>query len=279
MSAPAARPIRRRSRLRLAVAALMCVVVVIAVDADRRRRRVQWLVAEVNGAGGGATLPPPLIRWGELRRVGAWNVRHLRSELDDEVSVRFAATMDEDWLRDHDDLAGLEISYLGLANWSGPAAHLTTFMRVHPIESVYAEGAQGADDIALALLDSATLRIARFSYSSLTDAGFHSLPLEQLERIEISGTHVSPQGVSELRRCRELTHLRVSGRHAEFAISALVECGRAMDTLEIEDDVEVRQLARLSELKLDTLWLLATSVSMDDFNELQRQLPDCSLRR
>lgn len=270
-------PKRRWSRVRLAAVVLLRLPLLLGLEAYRRHRRVQWLVSEIEAVGGVIVLPEPLFQ--QLWR-GQWK------DLDVEVHVGFGGAVWpkrlEDslggWLLKHDYFKGLRIRALNLNSVNLSPSAFRTLIEVHPIKVITLRNLANADGIAVVLRDVASVKEVDFNWSNLTDTGLRSLPLEQLTYVGLAGTEVTPQGVSQLQRCTQLTSLAVGGAQTDHAISALLKTNAPLKSLMFEGpEIADEHLVRLHDFQLEELVLRGTSVSDEAVRELRKIMPGCSI--
>ena len=101
-------------------------------------------------------------------------------------------------------------------------ADIASIIEKNPIRSFEAWELKGADHAVRALKNSSTLRNVSLERSDLTDEGLRLIPLEQLTQLRIEHSKITPVGLRELRRCRQLKLLGVDGTQAPSAIAELL---------------------------------------------------------
>jgi hypothetical protein len=207
MSAPAANIVRRsRPGPRRMLATVMCAAAALIglVARERYRQRREFELAEAIGAAGGRVELRPSLEdrfraFLDGRRLAGTNVLLPLPEIDD------------DWLRNHGYLSDLGIDSLTIGNARISATSLARVLADHPVERLFAAGEELNAEAIDALADNGRLKELHLGGTPLSDADFTRLPLEQLERLDISETGISPQALQQLRRCRKLWDLDIDG--------------------------------------------------------------------
>lgn len=282
------KPKQRWSRLRLAVVILFVIASLLGIDAYRRDRRTRWLVSEIDAANGSVRLPESLPKqflsnpWREfdkdvfvhLRRPTLWK------GAPKAWGKSAPPAVDAAWLQAHHYLAGLRVTSLMLGELPVTRTEYSQLFTQHPIEDLTYTGVEGADEVATALNRCQRLRRVEFSRSDLSDEGFRALPLEELTELGIAYTELTPVGLNDFKRCRQLTSLSLDGKQLDIVVPELLAMKKTLDTLDLYGPgIEDRHLAPLYELKPTILYLTDTNVSEKAVEELQRRLPDCSISR
>jgi len=187
----------------------------------------------------------------------------------------FDVRMDSAWLREHDDLADLQIAYLYFGRSTVTTEDAVRIIDRNPLQTYSARGQQDADAIAAALTDKSGLTIVELPDSDLTDDGLKRLPLEQLEGLFVERTRVTPTGLAGLRRCKRLTEISIDGHQIDESVVATLV---ALPTLErvslygpsITDD-NIQLIAPLQ--KLPYLHLRRTTVTTTATETLDAAMP------
>lgn len=212
VSAPA---VRRWRRWHSVLLALVCTGAAAAGWGLWRTARVQRLVAEIEQAGGKVELGSTTwtLFWD---RVNGWGGKN-------PTRVRLARGTTQEWLTSWDDLSDLSIEMLKIDEPAKLGPELARLVGRHPLETLYAPGVKGADEIAAVLSVSRSLTELNLRDSDLTDEGLRRLPLEQLRMLNIAGTRVTLDGLRELRQLPAVVQIVLDGRQVNAETVALLE--------------------------------------------------------
>jgi hypothetical protein len=188
-------------------------------------------------------------------------------------------TFDDQWLREHDDLAALEIDALMLNHCSMTVDGLRGVISRHPIQYFAAYNVAGCDSIAELLTTKESLWCASFSNTDLSDAGLRSLPLETLVVVPVNGTNVTSAGLSELRRCRQLNSVSLDGRQFDQTVADLLRTEDQYFVLWlVGNGVTDAHLERVHSMNNGYVFLTDTSVTAKGIAALKVARPDCRVR-
>ena len=145
----------------------------------------------------------------------------------------------------------------------------------HPLRDFSAHSLQDADSVAIALARKSLLTKLELERSDLTDDGLRLLPLEQLETLHVNGTHVTPAGLNELRRCCNLETLIIDGtQFDETVVAALTELPALQDVDLIGEDINDENIHLIAALQhLQSLYLDETSVTDSKIEDLRQSMP------
>jgi len=184
-----------------------------------RHARAQGLASEIQSKGGQVYADTTLF---EL--VQRWCAGYPVNWKAGRMVTLFDARLDSAWLREHDDLADLQIAYLYFRRSTVTTEDAVRLIARHPLQTYAARGQRDADTIAAALGQCSQLTHLELQESDLTDAGLRRLPLEQLQGLWVDGTLVTAAGLNELSRCRKLTDVSIDGHPLdERAVATLAE--------------------------------------------------------
>lgn len=258
----------------------LAVLVVLFVSAavwilefGQRRMRVNSLIAEITASGGIVSIRAPL--WQQY--VASWRGQVVLTPMT-HVVLRGQA-FDDRWLREHDDLAALEIDFLMIDNCPMTAAGLSGVVSRHPIEFFWVENVQDCDAVAALLAGKRSLVCVSFDGTDLSDAGFRQLPLEELAVVSVQGTRVTPTGLQELKRCRRLGQLWLDGRQFDDRVAEVLRFQSQDFCLFLAGkDVTDAHLARLHGMPIWRVELNDTTVTSEAIASLKESLPDCQVR-
>jgi hypothetical protein len=270
-------PRRAVSRTAIAGVALVAVFALIAFVLLRRPHRQADLIEQIKAVGGFVTHdPPPSLQ----ERIAAYREGY---ELEGNyTAVRlYTADITGEWLQKHDDLSGLKITDLTLAETALTDAGLARLIAAHPLEVVVLRAEDVGEETVAALADCRKLFMLEVRASPLDDKQFARLPLDQLEELRVDDTHVTAAGLQELRRAGKLVVLTLDGRQFEDAAAEILHGLPALKQLELTGEaVTDDRLARLYGFTtLEVIELRSTSVSSDGVESLQQALPDCVITR
>jgi len=261
-----------RRRLVTIGAVIVAAGVLLAAETHRRQARLNRLIEEITASDGFVMVETP--HW--LRYVSSWR-RHMWMP---KTQVCLSGpTFDDHWLREHDDLAALEIDDLMLDHCSMTADGLRGVISRHPIQYFAAYSIADCDSIAALLSDKRSLSCARFSKTDLSDAGLRSLPLETLVVVPVDGTRVTPGGLGELRRCRQLNSVSLDGSQFDDSVAELLaSADRYFVLCLVGRDVTDGHLKRVHAMNNGHVWLTDTSVTAQGVAALKAARPDCRVR-
>lgn len=230
-----------------------------------QQRHHRQLNTEIVSAGGKVTLPPPIstIYWQR------WHGRRIYEGTSVELSGN---SLPRGFLRDRDYLRHLDITDLTVREFSGDAADVAELVAAHPLHQFIGTRMQGTNQIAAALHSKALMRSIWITKSDLTDDGFARLPLEEVAELNVSHTHVTPDGLLELKRCQNLHILWISGTQLdESSINVIGRLPNAV-SLTVHDSVSVDSLRQFKDSRVRKIWLYNTSLSPEEIDQLQRDL-------
>lgn len=262
---------RRHRRILAVLIPLAVVAIVYAVEFNRRHEEVQRLVNEIKNSGGEVYMKSPLYY-----RLFA----RMRDHLTFPETMVFLQgdRIDDEWLRQRDDLAVLDIDILSVAQSPLSGRELARLVQKHSLKQLTTSFLADSDLVAVALSDSKSLRCAGFGDSDLTDAGLRTLPLENLNVVDVGNSAVTPDGLQELNRCRQLNALWLDGRQFDDSIADILH-KKQVHYLSLEGesvtDEDLRLVARMDIRRIE---LAGTSVTQDGVADLQVALPNCQIR-
>lgn len=262
----------RRIVSRVAIAALFLLPVVVLVGLARlRQERAQHLAIEIRAKGGQAFLPPSVFE-----NVRSWWSDDFWQNSDTFVALQ-SAELDGVWLRNHDFLADLSISNLQV--FGVDPSDVALLVEVHAVKRFSAPMYEGVDSLVPVLAAETELAELKLSSSDLTDSGFRALPLEQLQSLDIEGAKVTPEGLDELRRCRQLEWLTLDGIQFDEAVARTLTSVVSLDRLElIGPDVTDQHCRLLPQLNhVSEVVFYGHSVTPAGLSELRSQMPNCRI--
>jgi hypothetical protein len=194
---------------------VLLIAAVVALGWQNRRSELaQELAYDLQLKGGQAYLPQSLLDgvrdwWGTV----VWNRRA-------GTIVLLGPEVDGEWLRRHDDLAGLSIVQIDIYGDRVDADAIRRLVELHPVSTLGTLWRTDTDAVAEALSTKGSLRKVFLNQSDLTDAGFRRLPLEQLEELGIDETYVTAEALDELHKC---SHLEVLALNPTQLTESVVE--------------------------------------------------------
>jgi Leucine-rich repeat (LRR) protein len=114
---------------------------------------------------------------------------------------------------------------------------------------------------------------------AIDNLGF-ALPLQSLQELNVSGTHVTGRGLASLAQLPKLTRLSLAGSKASDLFAEEVGALTKLESLSLAgcavSDAGLKHLAGMSHLT--HLDLTGTQVTADGVAALQKALPKCRIR-
>lgn len=269
---PRIRPLSRRIHRLLTVALLLLVATPVTIAwLEWSRQQREDLASAVRSAGGQVGLPPPLLK--NLRTFS-----ETRVWISDTVVQLSPSTQNADWLREHEFLRGLNITWLVADGQEFDVVVVTRLIEEHPLRVLSLRNQRDADIVAAALSHERGLSQLELNGSDLTDAGLQKLPIESLEELNVSRTRVTLRGlVHSLPRTRNLRAIHLDGRQCDSEVVGILAQKDALQWIvltgaEVTDE-QVELLRPLTNLSL--VHLYNTAITRSGFDRLERLLPNC----
>jgi hypothetical protein len=274
---PDSTPSRSRKKKRLwysAAVVLLLVAACVIYLAEQWRREIQ-LAADIKRAGGDAFLSESL--WDAIRRNPDFS----------SIPYRYPATVsligssfDGTWLSEHDGLSDVQIADLVLSDTALSDAEVARLIDQHPLLSFRTFNQPIGPESVAAIGRRAEILRVTVPQSGLTDELLGQLPLERIKNLEVYSTPVTPDGLQQLSRCRNLTMIGLDGLQVTNETAELLGTIEGLDSVSLWGaEVTDEKLLLLQSVKtLKWVRLHDTQVTEEGKSALRAALPNCTVR-
>lgn len=257
----------------LGAALLVCAVVSLGWIQLREARQAE-LIAEIRAAGGKVR-----DSWSLMSRLQYWRERGVFPTNLRLVNLS-ESSIDDEWLRDHDWLAGLDVQSL-LVDGSVTGSGLSRLIATHPLEELYIDRNNFTDDVVAALSRKSSLKKFGPAMCRLSDDQFERLPLENYEYLSLIETDITPAGLQQLLRCSRLKTICLDGNQFTPETAKLVASLGTVEWCLLYGkeitDVDLDELPQIKSIK--DIGLQNTQTTPEGVAALKAAMPGVTIER